>query len=168
MSSSWGLSILGLAGALPLYLISLPCLAKGAPAPRYLGGYLILQDLSILWVLQLFDNHDISTQSNNSVLEIVNGKDLKDHARVRVIVALCLLLLALFPLWPRSYVRTANSLHSDASGPTFICKVERWVGSAHRMHPDSLFNMYKHKARKKEKSTKEKSLKREKSPNALL
>ena len=87
-----GLSILGLAGALPLYLISLPCLAETAPAPRYLGGYSILQDLSILRVLQLFDNREISTRSNDNVFEIVNGKDLKDRARVRVIVVTGLLI----------------------------------------------------------------------------
>lgn len=88
-----GWSILGLAGALPLYLISLPCLAETAPAPRYLGGYSTLQDLSILRVLQLFDNRDVSTRSNASVFEIVNGKDLKSRARIRVIVLTALVIV---------------------------------------------------------------------------
>jgi hypothetical protein len=87
-----GWSVLGLVGALPLYLISLPCLAETAPPPHYLGGYSTLQDLSILRVLQLFDNRDISTRSNASVLEIVNGKDLKSRARVRIIVLTVLLI----------------------------------------------------------------------------
>jgi hypothetical protein len=92
-----GWSILGLACALPLYIISLPCLAETATPPRYLGGYSTLQDLSILRVLQLFDNRDISTQSNSSVLEIVNGKDLKRRARVRVIIVTVLIVVGLLP-----------------------------------------------------------------------
>ncbi len=44
-------------------------------------------------VLQLFDNRDISTQSNASVLEIVNGEDLKWRARLRVIIVTVLLIL---------------------------------------------------------------------------
>jgi calcium permeable stress-gated cation channel len=93
-----GWSILGLVGALPLYLISLPCVAESAPGPRYSGGYSTLQDLSILRVLQLFDNRDISTRSNARVLEIVNGEDLKSRARVRIIVVTALLIVVgLFP-----------------------------------------------------------------------
>lgn len=92
-----GWSILGLACALPLYIISLPCLAETAPPPLHLGGYSTLQDLSILRVLQLFDNRDVSTQSNASVLEIVNGEDLKRRARVRVIVVTVLVVVGLLP-----------------------------------------------------------------------
>jgi hypothetical protein len=93
-----GWSILGLACALPLYIISLPCLAETAPPPRYLGGYSTLQDLSIMRVLQLFDNRDVSTRSNASVLEIVNGEDLKWRARLRVIIVTVLLIVVgLFP-----------------------------------------------------------------------
>ncbi|KAN0102356.1 hypothetical protein V8E52_012028 [Russula decolorans] len=93
-----GWSILGLACALPLYTISLPCLAETAPPPRYLGGYSTLQDLSIMRVLQLFDNRDVSTRRNASVLEIVNGEDLKWRARLRVIIVTVLLIVVgLFP-----------------------------------------------------------------------
>lgn len=88
-----GWSILGLACALPLYLISLPCLAESAPPPRYLGGFSTLQDLSVLRVLQLFDNRNVSTRNNASVLEIVNGEDLKRRARVRVIIVTVLLIV---------------------------------------------------------------------------
>jgi len=87
-----GWSILGIVCALPLYVISLPCLAETAPPPRYLGSYSTLQDLSILRVLQLFDNRDVSTRSNVSVLEIVNGEDLKSRARTRVIIVTVLLI----------------------------------------------------------------------------
>jgi hypothetical protein len=62
-----------------------------------LGGYSTLQDLSILRVLQLFDNRDVSTRSNASVLEIVNGEDLKRRARVRVIIVTVLIVVGLLP-----------------------------------------------------------------------
>jgi hypothetical protein len=88
-----GWSILGLACALPLYMISLPCLAVTAPPPRYFGGYSTLQDFSILRVLQLFDDRDVSTRSNVSVLEIVDGQDLKWRARLRVIIVTALLIV---------------------------------------------------------------------------
>jgi calcium permeable stress-gated cation channel len=93
-----GWSILGLAGALPLYMISIPCLAKTAPTPRYLGGYSTLQDLSILRVLMLLDNRIVSTSTDTSVLEVVNGQDLKSRARVRIIILTAfLIVLGLFP-----------------------------------------------------------------------
>jgi calcium permeable stress-gated cation channel len=88
-----GLSIIGLVGALPLYTVSMPCLAKTAPTPRYMGGYSTLQDLSILRVLMLFDNRNVSTSSDTSVLEVVNGQDLKWRARLRVIIVTALLVV---------------------------------------------------------------------------
>lgn len=75
-----GWSILGLIGALPLYMISVPCLAETAPPPHFLGRYSTLQDLSVLRVLQLFDNRN------------VNGQDLKSRARVRAIILSGLLI----------------------------------------------------------------------------
>jgi len=88
-----GWSILGLVGALPLYLISVPCLAETARAPRYLGGYSTLQDLSVLRVLQLLDNRDVVTPNNATVLEVVNGQDLKWRARLRIIILMGLLIV---------------------------------------------------------------------------
>ncbi|KAI0003860.1 hypothetical protein BJV74DRAFT_812109 [Russula compacta] len=83
-----GWSILGLIGALPLYMISVPCLASTAPPPHFLGRYSTLQDLSVLRVLQLFDKSNIN----------VNGQDLKSRARVRAIVLTGLLIgLGLVP-----------------------------------------------------------------------
>ena len=76
----------------------MPCLAKTAPPPRYMGGYSTLQDLSILRVLMLLDNRNVSTSSDTSVLEVVNGQDLKWRARLRVIiVAALLIVLGLIP-----------------------------------------------------------------------
>jgi hypothetical protein len=88
-----GWTFLGLAGALPLYTISMPCVADTAPAPRFLGGYSTLLDLSLMRVLQLFDNRDISTSSNAAVREVINGHDYKSRARVRVIILTALLIV---------------------------------------------------------------------------
>ncbi|KAI9444620.1 hypothetical protein H4582DRAFT_2108489 [Lactarius indigo] len=88
-----GWSILGLAGALPLYIISMPCLSDTAPTPRFLGGYSTLLDLSLMRVLQLFDNREISTPNNAAVLEVINGHDLKWRARLRVIILTALLIV---------------------------------------------------------------------------
>ncbi|KAH8992407.1 hypothetical protein EDB92DRAFT_1857796 [Lactarius akahatsu] len=88
-----GWSILGLAGALPLYIISMPCLADTAPTPRFLGGYSTLLDLSLMRVLQLFDNREISTPNNAIVLEVINGHDLEWRARLRVIILTALLIV---------------------------------------------------------------------------
>jgi hypothetical protein len=94
-----GWSILGLLGAIPLYTISLPCLAETGLPPRFLGGYSTLQDLSLLRVLQILDNRDISTGTSSStrVLTVVNGQDLKWRGRVRVIILTALLVVCLIP-----------------------------------------------------------------------
>ena len=88
-----GWSILGLAGALPLYIISMPCIADSAPAPRFLGGYSTLLDLSLMRVLQLFDNREVSTSSSAVVREVINGHDFKSRARLRVIILTALLIV---------------------------------------------------------------------------
>jgi hypothetical protein len=94
-----GWSILGLLGALPLYTISMPCIADTAPAPRFLGGYPTLLDLSLMRVLDLFDNRDVSTSSNAvGGGEVINGHDLKSRARLRIIILTALLIaLGLIP-----------------------------------------------------------------------
>jgi len=87
-----GWSILGLIAALPLYTISVPCLAVTAPAPRYMGGYSTLQDLSVLRVLELLDDRNVSTSINTTVREVVNGQDLRWRGRLRIIILAALLV----------------------------------------------------------------------------
>ena len=104
-------------------MISLPCLAETAPALRYLGGYLTLQDLSTLGVLRL---RDVSARGNASVLEIVNGEDSKWCARPRIIIMIVLLIaVGLSPV-------LVKILHEYTKPVAFR------VGSARVMHPDSL------------------------------
>jgi hypothetical protein len=110
-------------------MISLLSLAETAPALRYLGGYLTLQDLSTLRVLQL---RDVSARGNASVLEIVNGEDPKWCALPRIIIMIVLLIIVgLSPMLVKTLCKYSKLVAFDAKG-------KRWVGSARVMHPDSL------------------------------
>ncbi|KAI0066505.1 hypothetical protein BV25DRAFT_1820469 [Artomyces pyxidatus] len=90
-----GWSILGLAGALPLYLVSTPCLSQSANAPIFTGFYSTLQDLSLLRLLQLLDDKDITTSPSRA---IVNGKDVTWRTRVRVIILTVIVIV--LGVWP--------------------------------------------------------------------
>jgi hypothetical protein len=104
-----GFAIVGLAGALPLYIVRTPCTGDTAPPPQYGGGWSTLQDLSLLRVLRLLQNGNIATQSvsspggpASSALErrlIVNGHDYAHEARIRLLILTVLLLVvAVFPI----------------------------------------------------------------------
>lgn len=84
-----GWSILGLVGALPLYLVSTPCLSHSAASPQFGGVYSVLQDLSLLRLLPLLDDRNISTQT----LATVDGKDVTFRTRVRIIILTALLIV---------------------------------------------------------------------------
>ncbi|RDX50995.1 hypothetical protein OH76DRAFT_1507025 [Lentinus brumalis] len=100
-----GWTVLALAGFLPLYMVSIPCLARTAPSPHFTGVYSALQDMSLLRLLQLLDAGQISTTVNLRTLlssrEIVDGKDVAPNARIRIIIATVLaIVLGLLPvLW---------------------------------------------------------------------
>ncbi|KAI0041903.1 hypothetical protein FA95DRAFT_1610643, partial [Auriscalpium vulgare] len=95
-----GWSIVGLAGALPLYLVDTPCLSNSANAPRYIGVYSTLQDMSLLRLLQLLDNKDIATSASVDlhVRALVNGTDVTWRTRVRIIILTVLLIV--LGIWP--------------------------------------------------------------------
>ncbi|KAI0669781.1 hypothetical protein C8Q78DRAFT_976437 [Trametes maxima] len=100
-----GWTVLALAGFLPLYMVSMPCLADSAPRPHYTGVFSVLQDLSLLRLLQVLDAGQVTTTSDFraflSAREVVDGRDLAPHARIRIIIATVLaLVLGLLPvLW---------------------------------------------------------------------
>ncbi|KAG6842425.1 hypothetical protein C0991_007555 [Blastosporella zonata] len=96
-----GWSIIGLAGALPLYLVSIPCLADSDNVAVFGGAYSMLQDLSLLRLLRLFDNGSISTSNLIQLKARASSSDDPQNARVRVIVLTVLtLVLGLLPaLW---------------------------------------------------------------------
>ena len=93
---SW--SVIGLAGALPLYIVNTPCLADSLPAGRFGGIYSTLQDLSVLRLLQLLENGDVTTTNSLHTREIVNGRDVAHNARIRLIIlTVFVLVLVMFP-----------------------------------------------------------------------
>ena len=67
-----GWSFLGLAGLLPLYLVNTPCLAQSIPQARFGGIYSVLQDLSLLRLLHLHEDENITTSSKILALAVVN------------------------------------------------------------------------------------------------
>jgi hypothetical protein len=82
-----GWSIVGIAGALPLYLINTPCLAQSVPQASLGGIYSALQDLSLLRLLQLLEDNQINTQSTVlQIRAIVNGNDVTSNIRTRLII----------------------------------------------------------------------------------
>jgi calcium permeable stress-gated cation channel len=96
-----GWTLLGLGGALPLYLVSTPCLADSGPQSSFGGVYSTLQDLSLLRLLRLLDNGNATTPNIIQSRAIVNGKDATQDVHTRLIVLTVLVLvLGLLPaLW---------------------------------------------------------------------
>ncbi|KAF9229033.1 hypothetical protein BS17DRAFT_688271 [Gyrodon lividus] len=88
-----GWAIVGLGGALPLYLVSIPCLAQSSGAGQYSGVFSTLQDLSLLRLLPLLDNGNAPISVLTTLREVVNGTDETSKARLRIII---LTLLTIF------------------------------------------------------------------------
>ncbi|KII94048.1 hypothetical protein PLICRDRAFT_101453 [Plicaturopsis crispa FD-325 SS-3] len=106
-----GWTILGLAGALPLYMVSTPCLAHSAPSAQFTGVYSTLQDLSLLRLLQLLDNGDVTTiGSRLRTRASINGNNAASTARTRIIIlTVFAIVLGLLPaLW--KVIKEFNSL----------------------------------------------------------
>ncbi|KAK0246151.1 hypothetical protein EDD85DRAFT_803276 [Armillaria nabsnona] len=95
-----GWTFLGLAGALPLYLVSTPCHSELPSPSLYGGGYNMLQDLSLSRLLRLLDAGNISTANLATMLKRADATDSQNF-RIRIIVLTALTLgLALLPaLW---------------------------------------------------------------------
>ncbi|KAJ7777612.1 hypothetical protein DFH07DRAFT_731180 [Mycena maculata] len=91
-----GWAFLGLAGALPLYMVSMPCLAD-QPSPATFGGaYSTLEDLSLMRLLRALDSG--TPPVSTGTLAVVSGSGDPAHLRVRIIVLTVLVLvLALLP-----------------------------------------------------------------------
>lgn len=86
-----GWSITGLVGALPLYLVSTPCLAESGVTVTFGGAYSLLQDLSVIRLLRLFDNGSVSSFLGEIQAPSIPLGDLQ-NSRVRVIVLTALTL----------------------------------------------------------------------------
>ncbi|KAJ7597412.1 hypothetical protein C8J56DRAFT_920009 [Mycena floridula] len=96
-----GWSILGLAGALPLYLVSLPCSAE-LPSSTFGGSFSVLSDLSLVRLLRAFDSGNVSTVNLIAIQrrDDTAGSD-PQHLRIRIIILTVLaIVFALLPaLW---------------------------------------------------------------------
>ncbi|KAK0208655.1 hypothetical protein DFS33DRAFT_1304877 [Desarmillaria ectypa] len=112
-----GWTFLGLAGALPLYLVSTPCHSELPSPSLYGGGYNMLQDLSLSRLLRLLETGNISTANLATMLKRADSTDSQNF-RVRIIVLTALtLVLALLPaLW--KILREFNRL---------VAYRERWL-----------------------------------------
>ncbi|KAG2159608.1 uncharacterized protein EDB93DRAFT_1236924 [Suillus bovinus] len=88
-----GWSLVGLVGALPIYLVSMPCLAYSAGDPEFTGVYSTIQDLSLLRLLQSLEANSTSTNTAYSVLDLFNSDDEVSKARLRIVI---LAILAVF------------------------------------------------------------------------
>ena len=89
-----GWTVLGLGGALPLYLVSTPCLANLDSGAKHTGSLSVLQDLSLLRLLRLWDKQRSSLRARAPLAEDPTQHNL----RIRFIVLTILTgLLAVAP-----------------------------------------------------------------------
>ncbi|KAA1467838.1 hypothetical protein DENSPDRAFT_770262 [Dentipellis sp. KUC8613] len=88
-----GWSVVGLGTSLPIYLVTTPCLAESSITPQFSGRYSTLQDLSLLRLLQLLDDRDITTSQAADTRAILNGTNVFWRTRVRVIVLIVILVV---------------------------------------------------------------------------
>ncbi|KAI5123599.1 hypothetical protein M0805_003416 [Coniferiporia weirii] len=94
-----GWSVVGLAGVLPLYLVDTPCLAQSSRA-TFGGIYSVLQDLSLLRLLQLLEEESSATAAIIS-RATANGGDVSPNIRARFIVLTVFTLV--FGIFPALY-----------------------------------------------------------------
>lgn len=114
-------TVVGLAGALPLYMVSTPCTGNTAPDSTYGGQWSALHDLSLLRLLQLLKEGNINSQPDSSIEErgengsmmrrlTVDGKDYAHTARIRLLILTVLVLaVAVAPMLFR-LIREFNTL----------------------------------------------------------
>lgn len=88
-----GWSLVGLGGALPIYLVSTPCLAHSAGDPEFTGVYSTIQDLSLLRLLQLLEANSTSTNTSYLALDLL-GDDQVSKTRLRIVILVILAVLA--------------------------------------------------------------------------
>jgi len=104
---SLGWTVLGLAGALPLYMVSTPCVADSSPKVTYGGRTSTLTDLSLFRLLKMIDDRTVTTGDNPSTLmkrAIIDGVNESPKARTRLIIlTVLLILLGILPVLFKLY-----------------------------------------------------------------
>ena len=81
-----GWSVLGLAGALPLYLVNIPCIANTTPQASFGGLYSTLQDLSLLRLLQFIQNDNGSSGNKSLLKRVEDGEGISTNIRIRLVI----------------------------------------------------------------------------------
>ncbi|KAF5374939.1 hypothetical protein D9758_000569 [Tetrapyrgos nigripes] len=97
-----GWSFLGLVGALPLYLVTTPCLADQNPQSVYGGSFSAIHDLSLLRLLRFIDSGagNVSTSNLLSLHKRADGDDPQNiRPRIIVLTVLTIVLVLLPALW---------------------------------------------------------------------
>jgi hypothetical protein len=95
-----GWSIVGLVGALPLYLVDTPCLGNSYPHTTSGGRVSTLQDISLLRLLKMYDEGSVNTTTGPGLVKraLVDGNDRTPAAHARLIVlTIFTIVLAAFP-----------------------------------------------------------------------
>lgn len=93
-----GWSLLALGGALPLYLVDMPCNAQLPTSVTGLGGYSTISDLSLLRLLRLIDAGNAPEPISLERRGILSSDD-PHRARLRVIILTILtVVLGLLPM----------------------------------------------------------------------
>ena len=83
---------------MPLYLVSLPCLADSTPTPVFGGSFSTLQDLSLARLLRALDSSNVSVASLIAIQRREDSSSDPFHLRARVITLTVLaLVVALLP-----------------------------------------------------------------------
>ncbi|KAK7055165.1 MPN domain-containing protein [Favolaschia claudopus] len=98
-----GWALLGLGGALPLYMVSTPCLADLPNTATFSGSSSTLEDLSLMRLLRAIDSGKYNVSTTNLLAKRADEGADNDpqHLRVRIIVLTVItIVLALLPaLW---------------------------------------------------------------------
>lgn len=99
-----GWMILALGGALPLYMVDIPCLSDQNTTSTFGGGYTTLQDLSLARLLKLVDSGQVEVTNlitANTLHRRAEPSDVSQNTRIRLIVLTVLVLVvSLLPaLW---------------------------------------------------------------------
>ncbi|CAE6471377.1 unnamed protein product [Rhizoctonia solani] len=91
----FGWTVVGLVGALPLYLVDTPCLGDSYPRAVFGGRVSTLQDLSLLRLLKMYDEGAVNTTYGPGLKRraIVDGNDRTPAARTRLIILTVLVIV---------------------------------------------------------------------------
>lgn len=111
-----GWSLVGLGGALPIYLVSTPCLAHSADDPNFTGVYSTIQDLSLLRLLQLLEASSASTNTDNQL----------SNARLRIVI---LAILAVFAATLPALYNTERNQQPRCIPPALVRSAMRREGN---------------------------------------